>query len=413
MSRLKRYWLCQIIGWGSFLLLQIFVAYQYTPDIYLKPLLKRNLFFYTLLIDFFCFIGSTHLLRYALKKLNWISLSPEKVVLIFVFGITAASTLEFYSSTLLTDIPGLSLDKYEIAERKDKAITMEKDLGLANTTYYLYDVGGVKDSTKFSKFSKIKKSTSWYRDAAGNWQFEEQRKGQKFGGFFGTTILIALWLLIYFVWHYVAKNRKDQLDKLKLEAAVKSLELKTIKSHINPHFIFNALNSIRALVDENPERARTAITELSNILRSSLKAETLETVPLQQELEIVKDYLALEHMRFEERLQIEMDISKDTLTQPVPPMMLQTLVENAIKHGISKHENGGVIKIKSYFNNNNLELIVQNTGAVIAVDETLVPGFGIRSTQERLNLLYHNKAHFLMENIENKFVQCTITMPKV
>ncbi len=139
---------------------------------------------------------------------------------------------------------------------------------------------------------------------------------------FNALWLILVWNLIYFIYHYVESNRRQQLDTLRLEAMVKSLELKTIKSHINPHFIFNALNSIRALVDENPERARTAITELSNILRSSMQAEKLETVPLQQELDIVKDYLALEHMRFEERLKIEMDIDENTLNQPIPPMML-------------------------------------------------------------------------------------------
>lgn len=153
--------------------------------------------------------------------------------------------------------------------------------------------------------------------------------------------MIALWFLIYIVYHYL-ENRKDQLDRLKLESTVKELELKTIKSHINPHFIFNSLNSIRALVDENPERARTAITELSNILRSSMQAEKSETVSLQRELDIVTDYLALEHMRFEERLKVELDIDQDTLTQQVPPMMLQTLVENSIKHGISKLVNGGL-----------------------------------------------------------------------
>jgi len=100
----------------------------------------------------------------------------------------------------------------------------------------------------------------------------------------------------------VEKSRKEQLDRIRLESEVKELELKTIKSHINPHFIFNALNSIRALVDENPERARTAITELSNILRSSMQADKQETAPLEHELNIVKDYLELEYIRFEDRL---------------------------------------------------------------------------------------------------------------
>ncbi|MEP6514125.1 MAG: histidine kinase, partial [Parafilimonas sp.] len=96
--------------------------------------------------------------------------------------------------------------------------------------------------------------------------------------------IILIWVSIYYVWHYIEADRKGNLDKIRLEAMVKELELKTIKSHINPHFIFNSLNSIRALVDENPERARTAITELSNILRSSMQAEKIETLSLEKEL---------------------------------------------------------------------------------------------------------------------------------
>ncbi|RYD92676.1 MAG: sensor histidine kinase, partial [Sphingobacteriales bacterium] len=132
-------------------------------------------------------------------------------------------------------------------------------------------------------------------------------------GAFGYFWLFFIWNLIYFMFHYVTKSRKQQMETLQLETLVKELELKTIKAHINPHFIFNALNSIRALIDENPARARTAVTELSNILRSSLKAEKGETVPLNDELQIVKDYLALEHIRFEDRLQVEYSVDSEAL----------------------------------------------------------------------------------------------------
>jgi two-component system, LytTR family, sensor kinase len=228
---------------------------------------------------------------------------------------------------------------------------------------------------------------------------------------FNALWLILVWNLIYFIYHYIESNRKQQLDTLRLEAMVKSLELKTIKSHINPHFIFNALNSIRALVDENPQRARTAITELSNILRSSMQAEKMETVPLQQELNIVKDYLALEHMRFEERLKIEMNIDEDTLAQPVPPMMLQTLVENAIKHGISKQIHGGLIRISSEFKDGNHVLIVQNSGRLNGNKPVDEQGFGIKSTQDRLNLLYQGKANFQIHDLDAELVESKIVMP--
>ncbi|MBG9376528.1 histidine kinase [Panacibacter sp. DH6] len=222
-------------------------------------------------------------------------------------------------------------------------------------------------------------------------------------------LILLIWNLIYFTYHYVVKSRTDQLDKIRLESLVKELELKTIKSHINPHFIFNALNSIRALVDENPERARTAITELSNILRSSMQAEKLETAPLERELNLVKDYLGLEHIRFEDRLNVEYDIDEDTLDQHVPPMMLQTLVENAIKHGISKQVNGGKIRIISDFRGNNHELIVQNTGHFISDQNP--EGFGIVSTQNRLKILYGNKAAFALQNVNGNMVEAKVVIP--
>jgi two-component system LytT family sensor kinase len=220
---------------------------------------------------------------------------------------------------------------------------------------------------------------------------------------------IIPWTLIYYFYHYIEKSRKQQFDTLRLEALVKELELKTIKAHINPHFIFNALNSIRALIDENPSRARTAITELSNILRSSMQAEKLETVTFEKELNIVKDYLALEHIRFEDRLMIEYDIDEDTLNQPIPPMMLQTLVENAIKHGISKQVSGGIVKITSDFKSTFHELIIQNTGRLNG--EINGDGFGLASTKNRLQLLFGEKANFNIKEVNGNTVEATVLIP--
>ena len=221
--------------------------------------------------------------------------------------------------------------------------------------------------------------------------------------------LILVWVSIYYLWHYTELGTKTEFQKIKLESLVKEMELKTIKSHINPHFIFNALNSIRALVDENPVRARTAITELSNLLRSSMQAEKQETVPFERELNIVKDYLALEYIRFEDRLNVEYDIDEDTLDQPIPPMMLQTLVENAIKHGISKSKEGGTIKIISDFRQSHHELIVQNSGTIAEIPDA--EGFGLNSTRSRLKLLFGNKASFTIEAAMNNIVEAKIIMP--
>ena len=407
-----RYWLCQIAGWGGWGLINLFFAYQFASDYYLNPEAKRNLFFIALLIDFVTCVGLTHLLRMVLKRIQWMRFSFTRVLNMFLISTISVGLLAYYGTKFIAEGSGWSLEQYDRQERKEKAIVMEKEMQLTGTAYYNYELNNTVDSSKYIAFSKIKKTTGWYRNTKSEWKYEEPRKGMDFWGILITLILIALWLLIYLVWHYINKNRNDQLDKLRLEATVKSLELKTIKSHINPHFIFNAHNSIRALVDENPALARQAITQLSNILRSSMQVEKMETVPLQQELDIVNDYLALEHMRFEERLQIEMNIDENTLDQPIPPMMLQTLVENAIKHGISKQVSGGIIKIISRFKNGDHEIIVQNTGSLNGNNGTNKEGFGIISTQQRLNLIYQGKAKFEIYDIEG-MVESRITMPVV
>jgi len=226
---------------------------------------------------------------------------------------------------------------------------------------------------------------------------------------FSDSPIIFAWTSFYYLWHYIQINTNSEIDKIKLETTVKDLELRTIKSHINPHFIFNALNSIRALVDENPERARTAITQLSNILRSSMQIEKIEIAPLERELSIVKDYLALEYIRFEDRLRVEYIIHEDTLNLPVPPMMLQTLVENAIKHGIGKQKQGGLVKISSNIHDNKHLLIVENTGELSS--DYNVEGFGIASTQDRLKLLYGKQANFELKDIGNNLVQARVSIP--
>lgn len=226
---------------------------------------------------------------------------------------------------------------------------------------------------------------------------------------FYSFIYLFIWNCIYFIYHYISESRKQQVDTLTLETLVKSLELKTIKAHINPHFIFNAMNSIRALIDENPERARQAITALSNILRSSMLSDQKETISLEEEMKIVEDYLALEHIRFEDRLSIVYEIDDETLDNPVPPMMLQMLVENAIKHGISKSLHGGEIKISSFESNGLFQIVVRNTGHL--EEKISHEGFGLISTENRLNLLFGDAATFSISEIENSIVEARVIIP--
>ena len=325
----------------------------------------------------------------------------------FIISVGATGTVLYYGSNYIEARSGYSYDKYYTNQKLEKAGKMEKQFGLDSIAYYK-DNTFINDSSIKKGISEIKKTTGWARNKRGVWVYENK---SDLIGIYYNLLLIAIWMLIYIVYHYVEKNRNNELDRLKLETTVKELELKTIKSHINPHFIFNSLNSIRALVDENPTRARRAITELSNILRSSMQAEKSETVSLERELDIVKDYLALEQMRFEERLKIEFDIDEDTLQQPVPPMMLQTLVENAIKHGISRQIKGGLVRVIASFNNNNMELRVQNTGQLSTTPNG--DGFGIKSTQDRLNLMYQGKAVFEIRNLDTNMVESKVSIPVV
>jgi two-component sensor histidine kinase len=226
---------------------------------------------------------------------------------------------------------------------------------------------------------------------------------------FNGTIILFIWNSIYFLYHYITRSRSQELDTLRLQAMVKDLELKTIKSHINPHFIFNALNSIRALIDEDPVRARDAVTALSKILRSSMKSEHLETVKLEEELVIVGEYLALEHIRFEDRLRVRYEIDEATLDMNIPPMMLQTLVENAIKHGISQSVEGGTIEIITRQLQDGGEIIVRNSGSLAG--QQAQKGFGITSTENRLNLQFGGRASFEIRDIEGGFVEARIVLP--
>jgi len=210
--------------------------------------------------------------------------------------------------------------------------------------------------------------------------------------------LYALWSLLYFGYHFADRYRRSEVERAQLTATVKEAELRALKSQVNPHFIFNALNSLRALIDEDPARARLAVTQLANLLRYSLQSGQLETVPFEDELRTVNDYLALEQVRHEERLRLRLDVAPDTLHLPVPPMLLQTLVENAVKYGISTQPEGGEIAIIARRAGDRLSLQVTNPGSLAPADASLSAraggstGLGLHNAAERLRLLFGENA---------------------
>jgi signal transduction histidine kinase len=400
MGKKLYYWVCQILGWGAWYSLVYYLLLQRFPDEAAKSKILISVLFYMLV-----FIAGTHGLRSIIKRSNWLRFNFSKIVLLFITSVVLTSVacwliIQFYEN----QCPA-SLENYFNTENLSVAKNMEKKAGLDTVAYYK-NKAVLKDSAQMATITEISTKTNWHRNKEGEWK---QIDDGKFLTIIQYLILIALWLLLYLLYHYVQKNRRDEIGKIIQDRMIKELEVKTIKAHINPHFIFNALNSIRALVDENPERARTAITELSNILRSSMQAEKQETVTLEKELNIIKDYLALEQIRFEERLKVTFNIDEDSLSHAVPPMMLQTLVENAVKHGISKLIAGGTVTIIADYVGDNLELIVENSGQITTNDGS--GGFGIKSTIDRLKLMYKGAASFTIQNLNSNTVQSKITIP--
>jgi two-component system, LytTR family, sensor kinase len=223
------------------------------------------------------------------------------------------------------------------------------------------------------------------------------------------SIIFFIWSVLYFVYNYFERYNTS----LKLEASIKEIELNNLKSQLNPHFIFNALNSIRALVDENPGKSKQAINQLSNILRNSLTTGKRGLTSFVDELKVVEDYLGLESIRFEERLKIRFEIDPESNQFLVPPLMVQTLVENGIKHGISKLTEGGVIELTTLVEHDYLKIQIRNSGRYDfkSASTKKEVGLGLENTKQRLKLIYGNDASFRILNENNNFVLTEIIIP--
>jgi LytS/YehU family sensor histidine kinase len=227
-----------------------------------------------------------------------------------------------------------------------------------------------------------------------------------FGFFY--VFLLFLWSLFYFTYNYIERYNKS----LKYEASLNEIELTNLKNQLNPHFIFNALNSIRALVDENPAKSKQAINQLANILRSSLMFEKKGLSNFDDEMKIVRDYLGLEHIRFEERLRAEIDLHPESSKFKVPTFMIQTLVENGIKHGISKLTQGGIVQVKTLVEAGHLKIQIRNSGQIVNGAKRKNSGMGIQNTRQRLKLLYGEEATFKMINESGNVVLTEVIIPK-
>jgi hypothetical protein len=226
---------------------------------------------------------------------------------------------------------------------------------------------------------------------------------------FNGTVFMFIWSALYFGYHAFERYRKSEIARWQLQSTVKEAELRALKSQVNPHFIFNALNSLRALIDENPVQARAAVTRLANLLRYSLRAGQLETVPLEDELQVVGDYLALEQIRHEDRLRVRMTVAAEVAAAPVPPMVLQTLVENAVKFGIAPRREGGEIAIEAAGVAGGLRLRITNPGTLDTRSGST--GLGLRNAAERLRLIFGDRARLALTEESPGLVVATVDLP--
>ena len=224
--------------------------------------------------------------------------------------------------------------------------------------------------------------------------------------------LMTIWVLAFHLYHYAQRGARAETEKAILETKAYEAQMEKLKVQLNPHFLFNSLNSVKAMILLDPEKARRAIVLLSDILRNSLNASQKEFVNLEDELQQVKDYLEIEKMRFEERLEIHFDIDAKSLQAKVLPLSLQILVENAIKHGINQRKIGGQVCIKAEILANELYLSVLNDGE-FNLSQNLEKGLGLDNLRERLYLRFGKMANFEIAKVGSQQVKANIKMPLI
>ncbi len=219
---------------------------------------------------------------------------------------------------------------------------------------------------------------------------------------FSSLFNIVLWLGCYLVIKLLLRFNANRIERLELNANLKQAQLNTLKGQINPHFMFNSLNNIRGLMLEDVEKSREMLTKLSEMLRYSLTKNSVDGIALEEELEMVDNYISLSKIQLEDRLQFKKEIAQDTLSIHIPPMIVQLLVENAAKHGISNLKKGGVIELSTRKNGEALYVQVKNTGKLrIAKDSTQL---GLKNINQRLKLLYGDKASFSLHEEDHEVV---------
>ena len=218
---------------------------------------------------------------------------------------------------------------------------------------------------------------------------------------------------VYHGYEILRELRIKERIALQLSALQKEQELATLKSQINPHFLFNTLNSISAMVSANAEETRTMIAQLADMLRYIIEGFKIDLVPLRAELHFVKDYINLESKRMGDRLTTEFQVDQSLAAFPIPPMILQPLVENAIKHGISPLEEGGRVTLQIQKSKDTILFRVSDTGVGLSSTDPLSAGngIGLKNIDTRLRRIYGDSAGLKISSLKNSGCEVTFLLP--
>ncbi|MDQ4123307.1 MAG: histidine kinase [Acidobacteriota bacterium] len=252
--------------------------------------------------------------------------------------------------------------------------------------------------------------------------YPPNRQFASFGEAYRFFLIVNLHLSITIYWavlgikyavNYYRMYQERELRAAQLENQLAQTRLLVLKNQLHPHFLFNTLNNISELVYKDPEAAEQMIASLSDLLRIALDKLDVQEVSLQQELEFLGKYLEIEQMRFNDRLQVKFEIASDALDARVPNMILQPLVENAIKYGISPRAEGGCIEIGANRANGHLNLKVADDGLGVPFGDVtnLNEGVGLSNTRARLKHLYGAEHNFVLQTRESGGLQLDLQIP--
>ncbi len=223
------------------------------------------------------------------------------------------------------------------------------------------------------------------------------------------AILYLLTAAVHYLLAAMETAREREKNEFELKVLAQASELKALRAQINPHFLFNSLNSVSALIGRNPKAARGMVNQLADFFRKSLQYGAEEHITLEQEMELLTHYLEIEHVRFGDRLHVRTEVSDEARLARVPSLLLQPLIENAIKHGVGQRVEGGTVEVTGKPLGPVLELRVRNDRDPVAASGRGT-GMGLDNVRRRLNALYGSDANLRVMAEERSF-EVVLTLP--